>query len=460
MNSATYVEILRGNKDFRRLWIGQLISELGTWFSFIGELGLVREYSGTPVSTTILLTARLLPFLIFAPLAGVLVDRISRKKIMVAADFLRALVALGYLCVHSSDRLWVVYVCGAAMSSFSIFFEGAKNASLPNLVTPRELLTANVMMYSTRFLQFALGSALGGITAAKFGYDTAFLANSISFVASGVLIVLIPGMRMRKQSGEPAPAGEVYQSGIVGDAAAVFDAEVPEVDTTGQKPSTAATFFKEFKEGMSYIRSHSFVRALILVNIGWATGGGMINLLYDRIGGHIFASGSGDRGDWGVATLYTAGGAGLFIGMLLARKAGQMVRQEKRAGLYIGCSLLVYGILFALAGTMPTLNLMALCLAASRIVLGAEFGVQETFMMRVLPDYIRGRVFTTDRSLELAMMTLSMVAGGGLLTWFDARTIMVIAGVLSASPGIIWLLAMWSAGFSVPTIAVREAVTE
>ncbi|MGH9763793.1 MAG: MFS transporter, partial [Blastocatellia bacterium] len=387
MNSATYYEILKGNKNFRRLWTGQLISELGTWFSFIGELGLVRQYSGTPLSTTILLTCRLLPFLILAPFAGVLVDRISRKKILMASDFLRAFVALGYLFVRTPGQLWIVYACGAAMSSFSIFFEGAKNAALPNLVSPRELLTANVMMYSTRFLQFALGSALGGITAAKFGYNTAFVVNSASFVASGVLIWLIPAFRMRKPAEKEQPA---YAAGALNEA--VLDAEVPEITSSQSngKDNTVRGFLNDFREGMTYIYSHSFVRALILANVGWATGGGMINLLYDRIGGHLFAHGPGDRGDWSVATLYTAGGIGLFLGMLAARRAGLRITEEKKAGLFIGWSLFLYGILFSIAGAMPTLSLMAVALLLSRLILGMEFGVQETFMMRVLPDDVRG----------------------------------------------------------------------
>jgi len=450
MDSASYSEILKSNRDFRRLWIGQLISELGTWFSFIAELGLVRYYSGAPLSTVALLSARLLPFLVFAPFAGVLVDRFSRKKILISSDFLRALVALGYLAVRSPGHLWIVYVCGAAMSSFSVFFEGAKNAALPNLVTPREVLTANVMMYSTRFLQFALGSALGGVTAARFGYDAAFLVNSASFLASGALIWLIPGARMSKAAGRsPAVQAQVVSP------VAVLDAEVPDIEEAdGHK--NLRSFLTDFLDGMAYIRANSFVRGLILVNIGWATGGGMINLLYDRIGGHIFIRGPGDHGDWSVATLYTAGGIGLFVGMLLARRAGMWITEEKRAGRFVGWSLLLYGLLFAAAGVMPTLYSMAILLAASRVVIGMDFGVQETFMMRVLPDTIRGRVFTTDRSLELGMMTLSMTAGGWLLSVIDPRTLMVMAGLLSASPGVLWLAAIWISGFAVPASAVHE----
>src|SRR5205807_3878363 len=97
MKSASYSELLKGNKDFRRLWAGQVISELGTWFSFIAELGLVRMLSGSPMVTTALLVARLLPYLLVAPLAGVFADRRSRKQIMIVADLMRAVVAVAYV---------------------------------------------------------------------------------------------------------------------------------------------------------------------------------------------------------------------------------------------------------------------------------------------------------------------------------------------------------------------------
>src|ERR1044071_9448396 len=173
MKSASYRELLGNNRNFRRLWAGQLISELGTWFSFIAELGLIRMLSSSPLMTTALLVARLLPFLLVAPIAGVLADRRSRKHIMIATDLMRAVVALGYVLAGYLGSSWLVVVCSALMASLTMFFEAAKNASIPNLVTQRELLTANVLMFSTRFLQFTLGSALGGITAAQFGYDAA-----------------------------------------------------------------------------------------------------------------------------------------------------------------------------------------------------------------------------------------------------------------------------------------------
>ncbi len=423
MQSVSYSELLRNNKNFRRLWSGQVISELGTWFSAIAELGLVRMLSGSALMTTAVLVARLAPFLLVAPLAGVLVDRGNRKQILIAADLVRALIALGYLTTGIGAPVWIVVLCTGVMSSASTFFEAAKNASIANMVTRREMLTANVLMFSTRFLQLSLGAALGGVTAAKFGYNAAFVINSLSFIASAIFIWRIPAESMRRGEG----ADEKSQS----------------------------HFLSDVRNGLAYIWTAPFVRAVILVNIGWAMGGGMNNLLFDRIGGREFA-GAGDRGDWGVAVLYTAAGAGLFVGMMLARRAGAWAAQERRAGRFIGWSLLIHGVCWAIAGTMPSLWTMALVIVVSRAILGAEFGVQETLMMRVIPDEYRGRVFTTDRALELATMTLSMTVTGLLLTWFSPRTMLIVSGLLSASPGLLWLLAMWRTRFSVPAAAVCE----
>ena len=447
MLSVTYSELLRGNKNFRRLWTGQVISELGTWFSFIAELGLVRILSGSAMATTGLLIARMLPFLIVAPFAGVFVDRRSRKQILIATDLLRAVIALMYLAAGSVGSLWFIFVCAALESSLGTFFEASKNAALPNVATRRELLTANVMMLSTRFLQFTVGAALGGITAAYFGYDVAFIVNSLSFVLSALCIAPIPASAMRKADEERLEAQAASADSEGGLPAA------GEVKPVEQAPRA---FFSDLREGLHYVWSTTFVRGVILVNIGWAMGGGMNNILYDQMGGHVFA-GEGERGDWGVAMIFTSVGAGLFIGMMLARRAGAWAADQRRAGHFIGWSLIAHGLCFSLAGLMPTLALMALLLAASRFIIGMEFGVQETMVMRVTPDEYRGRVFTTDRALELTMMMISMIVGGWLLTRYSPRTMMIASGMLSAIPGIAWLLAMWLARFKVPARAVGES---
>src|SRR5258705_3130303 len=119
MDSLTYMQLLSRNRPFRRLWVGQVISELGNWFNFIAALGLVRVVShAAPEVTTILLIVRLVPFTLVAPLAGAFVDRWSRRKVMIATDLLRVVVALGFLFVRTPENLWIAYVCTALLSFF------------------------------------------------------------------------------------------------------------------------------------------------------------------------------------------------------------------------------------------------------------------------------------------------------------------------------------------------------
>src|SRR4051812_45226373 len=129
MKSTTYRELIRGNSVFRSLWVSQVVSEGGNWLSFVAELGVLRALSGSPLSVTTLLLAKLLPFFIAAPFAGVLTDSRSRKRIMIAADLARALAAVGFIAADRPERVWVIYTCAAVISAGTVFFEAARNAA-------------------------------------------------------------------------------------------------------------------------------------------------------------------------------------------------------------------------------------------------------------------------------------------------------------------------------------------
>src|SRR5215212_7213725 len=204
MDSLTYTQLLRRNQSFRRLWIGQVISELGNWFNFIAVLGLVRVVSNAdPEVTTIVLIVRLVPFTIFAPLAGALADRWSRRTVMIVTDLLRVAIALGPLLVRRPQDLWIAYVCTALLSLVGTFFEAAKNAAVPNITGERDLLAGNALMFSSRFLLMSVGAALGGWTSMKVGYSAAFIINGISFLISAYSVWLVPDRVTRKAGSAP-----------------------------------------------------------------------------------------------------------------------------------------------------------------------------------------------------------------------------------------------------------------
>src|SRR5918997_3257297 len=212
MDSLTYAQLLRRNRSFRRLWIGQVISELGNWFNFIAVLGLVRVVSNAaPEVTTIVLIVRLVPFTVFAPLAGAFVDRWSRRTVMIVTDILRVVVALGPLLVRGPQDLWIAYLCTALLAFFGAFFEAAKNAAVPNITGERDLLAGNALMFSSRFLLLSIGAALGGWTAAKLGYQAAFIINALSFFASAYSVWLVPEQETRSQKTEVDRTRSLYR---------------------------------------------------------------------------------------------------------------------------------------------------------------------------------------------------------------------------------------------------------
>jgi len=408
MKSLTYFELLKQNKYFRWLLWGQTISELGNWFNVIAGLGLVRVISdSSPEAAAILLLLRTLPFALLMPFAGTLVDRMSRRTVMLVADIARAVCVLIYLLVRSPDDLWLVYAGAILVSTFSGFFEAAKNATLPNLVGRDGLLAGNALMFTPRFLLMAVGSVLGSAAVTVFGYHVAFIINSVTFALSAYSVWLIPEEMTRQQS----------------------------LESLKEK---RAGFFKEAREGLRYAFNSRLASTIILLNIFWAVGGGASFIIAERLGGVSFALREGWKSDWGVGFLLSAAGLGLFVGMFLSRRVGTFIENNGLTYHFIGWTVVVHGVIYALGGLMPTLWLVGLMFMFSRALIGVEYGLQETLLQRSIPDHMRGRVLTLDRGAEITVFSLSGLVAGYAMNVVSTETVTVVAGLFAGSAGIIW----------------------
>ncbi len=426
MESLTYGQLIRGNRNFRNLLAGQFISELGNWFNFIAGLGLVRVVSeASPTAAGIFFVCRMLPFAFASPFAGTFVDRFSRRQVMIWADLARVAVALTFLFVTSADDLWIAYVATALLSTFGAFFEGAKNAATPNLTGKEGLLAGTALMFSTRFLLMAIGSALGGWAAAIFGYQVAFVINAASFLISAYTVWLIPEDATRDSVTAERMADRL------------------------QRPS----FLTELREGVHYAFTNRFALTILLMNVIWAIGGGAINIIFERVGGVYFAELEGWNPDIAVALLWTAGGLGLTLGMLLAHRTSIILDLRNRHGWFIGWALIVHGALFAVAGVMPTLWLFFIFTFVSRAIVGVEYAVQETLFQRSLPDYIRGRISTLDRGAELTVFGMFSYLSGVAMLYISPMTLTIFSGILSAMAGVVWFARHSGESF---TLGMRE----
>src|SRR6185312_14531083 len=202
LTSVGYMELLRSNRAFRFLWFGQVVSQMGDWFDTIAVYTIALRLTGSSRSVALIMVARFLPSVVMGPLSGVIADRFSRRSIMIASDLMRAIVVLGFLFVRRPDQMWLVYVLTVFQLAFSAFFEPAKTAAIPSIVSDRELVPANAIASVTWSAMLTLGAAIGGFVAGWFGTDVAFILDSLTFVASAILIsaVRIPKRPARDQS--------------------------------------------------------------------------------------------------------------------------------------------------------------------------------------------------------------------------------------------------------------------
>src|SRR5436189_575920 len=189
--SVGYGELLRNNRSFRLLWLGQVVSQMGDWFDTIAVYTIALRLTGSSRSVALIMVARFLPTVVLGPGAGVIADRFSRRSIMIASDIMRAIVVLGFLFVRRPDQMWLVYLLTVLQLAFSTFFEPAKTAVIPSIVSDRELVPANAIAAVTWSVMLTLGAAVGGFVAGLFGTNVAFVLDSLTFVASAILIASV-----------------------------------------------------------------------------------------------------------------------------------------------------------------------------------------------------------------------------------------------------------------------------
>ena len=204
--SVGYLELLRQNRGFRQLWLGQVVSQLGDWFDTIAVMTLVLNLTGSGRDVGLIMVARFLPSVVVGPLSGVVADRFNRRTIMIVSDILRAVVVLGFLFVRRPDQIWIIYALTVLQLTFSTFFEPAKSAAIPSIVAENELVTANAISSVTWSAMLTLGAVAGGLVTGWFGTDAAFVVDSVTYLVSAALIarVRFPAARRVQRRNSPS----------------------------------------------------------------------------------------------------------------------------------------------------------------------------------------------------------------------------------------------------------------
>jgi MFS family permease len=423
---VTYRQLLGGNANFRHLWSGQVVSEIGDWLNHIAVFALALELAGTAYqgrAIAVYAIARHLPLFVFGPIAGVVVDRTDRRRVMIVADVVRAVLAAGFLFAQKFSSLPLIYAVGASLFAVSAFFNAAKRATIPVIVTdPEELLGANSLSASTTAATIAIGSALGGLVATFISRDLVFVLNAVTFLASAWMISRIRLPRRVEIAAIETSHGHVASSHsrvVAGLRRAVF----------------------EFREGLRYVRRDGVLAAVFIVAAGWGLGNGVARALYSVFGarlGELTASGWAARPrDFGISVLFVAMGAGGVLGAPLARRVNA---SGDSLGARMGRSLVLDGCGLALFAVMPNLWTASLVLIAREMNFAIWWTAQQTLVMRRTENAYAGRVFASYETLTTLMMVSSMYAAGAGADAFGIRPVAAAGGFVIAFSGLLWFL--------------------
>jgi len=373
-------EVLRSSSSFRLLFTSYLVSGLGTFLAVIALTIDVydRTHSGKWVAA--LLIADFLPAVAIGLLLGPLVDRLSRKRLLVGADLLRLTVfVLLTFTVSAGQVVALALVAGIATG----FARPAAYAGLPNLVSTEDLPRANALLRLAEQLTITVGTLLGGVIAAAAGPDPAYVINAVSFGLSAVLLLQIPRALLQQ--------GHVQSQG----------------------------YWQDLGDGFRLVL-HS--RPLLAVLLSWNLA--MITIAFVNVSEVVLAKESFDAGDFGFGLLFAANGLGAVIGALFA---STLIERRGMTLLY-GLAIGLMGVANIAVGISPDVWVASLFVVASGIGNATALVCNTLLVQRGAPDYVRGRAFTLIMGTNFAVLGLGMAVAGPLVDALGARWVWGIAG--------------------------------
>ncbi|HSP69487.1 MAG TPA: MFS transporter [Bryobacteraceae bacterium] len=397
-----FAELLRSNRNYRYTWIGQVISEIGDHYNNIAVFSLVLANTGSGLVVAGILLARGGAVMLGGPIAGVLLDRMDRKRLMITSDLTRAVIALVFIAGIPAGRTWLLYLLSGMLMFASPFFTSGRASILPSIASKEELHTANSLTQLTQWTTVMIGSFLGGTSVAGFGYKVAFLFNAFSFLFSALCI-----WQLRAPRGFRSDRGAITESRVL-------------------RP------WHEYTEGLRYMRATPLILGVGLVGVGWATGGGAAQILFSLFGEQVF-----ERGPAGIGVIWGCAGIGLVSGALVANYIGKRIRFEtyKRV---ISICYVVHGGSYVLFSQAPTFARALVFIALSRAAVAVSSVLNTGQLLRHVSNDFRGRVFSTIETWTWATMMVSMAIAGLFSDHVSPRTIGLWAGVLSSTTAIFW----------------------
>lgn len=376
------------NPSFRKLWVGQAISQFGDGFYWLAIMLGVSELTGGSIRAIGLISmAFLLPQLPIGIVGTPLVDRFNRRRLMIAADLLRIVTTLACVAAYALGSLPLFYLIALVQSSLSGFFIPAKNALIPQIVKKDELLAANTLSQTTQIAALIFGPALAGFTIERAGIPIAFVVDAMTFLLSAFFIWWMTA-----------------------------------VPTLGRGRMTARAAWHDLREGLVFAVRTSVVRNVTLVVGVLFLGLGAVNVLWIPYMQRVFRVGAQEIG-----IVDAAQGMGMLLGTALMETA-LLRRQLPHVLLLVG--MMVVSLAFVATGLAPTY----VVILGVTLVLGIAIPpAQASFMTLiqfVTPQHLMGRVNGAVGAVTNGAMLVSMALAASLADTIGLRQSYVLCGIL------------------------------
>lgn len=410
----SYARLVRTNANFRRLWFAQIVSEIGDWFYTLSIYTLLLQLTGHAGSVALALVLQVIPQTFAGPTAGVVNDRIKRKHVMIAADLIRCVVVLAMLLVRSASMVWLVYPLLLAETTMAAFFEPARSAVIPNIAASEEVLVANTLSSATWSVNLLIGASVGGVVAAFFGREAAFVLNALSFLVSALLI---GGMHFREPHAESAVPLRLKDL----------------VD------------FTPVKEGIDYIRNHPTLLPAVFAKAGELMVGPSW-VIFTVMGAGEFAvhrRGIDSAGGamLGMSILLGGRGLGALVGPLISARWAGNNDHRLRLGILFGYITIAFG--YGLIGMSRTVWVAAACAMLAHAGGSTVWVFSTTLLQLRTEDRFRGRVFSADLGLaSFTFATTAYLCGRFLDHGIRVRTLATGTGLFMLIPAALlaWVL--------------------
>jgi MFS family permease len=391
MNSAVSYRDLLQQRDFRWLWAGQVISNLGNNFSYLALSVLAYRVTGSALSVGLMLAATTLPVLLIRPLAGVLVDRGDRQRIMIASDLVRALLIAAVPTLAQFHLGWV-YGLAFLSSVAAQFFRPAFQSVIPDLVDEGALMAANALHQSSQKLTEVVGFALAGLVATTIALPLVFYFDALTFVISAVCIAVI---------------------------------SVPRVPLDSSANQTVS---ESLLEGLRFIRRDRVLSAnLAIAGVAPIPPGALAALLL------VFTIHALRSDPFGYGLLESAMGLGVVLGgLILGKQANRFP-----PGQLFGLSLAGMGLAILVLSRLDTLILALVLIFLFGILDIASYLVPLWLVQRQTPSEFRGRVLSVWGLTIQAAFLVGMIGGSALADLLDVRTVLAGAGIWLVGVGFV-----------------------